>query len=205
MQIESQALTLILASNNSHKVREIRSILEDTNIIVRPLSEFPHIPDPPETGHTFRANALQKAHYVFKRTGLPTIADDSGLSVDALNGAPGVYSKRYTPEATAIANNKKLLHAMDGQKNRTARFTCAMAIVCDAGEQVLMGHCEGQIATICRGEGGFGYDPLFVPKAYPSRHMAELTDTEKNAISHRGESLKTLKQALMSLRLLDAN
>ena len=205
MQIESQALTLILASNNSHKVREIRSILEDTNIIVRPLSEFPHIPAPPETGHTFRANALQKAHYVFKRTGLPTIADDSGLSVDALNGAPGVYSKRYTPEATAIANNKKLLHAMDGQKNRTARFTCAMAIVCDAGEQVLMGHCEGQIATICRGEGGFGYDPLFVPKAYPSRHMAELTDTEKNAISHRGESLKTLKQALMSLRLLDAN
>ena len=88
MQIDRQALTLILASNNSHKVREVRSILEGTNIIVRPLSEFPQIPDPPETGDTFEANALQKAHFVFERTGLPTMADDSGLSVDALDRTP---------------------------------------------------------------------------------------------------------------------
>ena len=205
MQIDRQALTLILASNNSHKVREVRSILEGTNIVVRPLSEFPQIPDPPETGDTFEANALQKAHFVFERTGLPTMADDSGLSVDALNGAPGVYSKRYTPEATAEANNTKLLQVMKNERNRTARFSCAIAIVCETGEQVLMGHCEGQIADHERGDGGFGYDPLFVPALHPKRHMAELTETEKNTISHRGVALKSLRQALISLQLLEEN
>ena len=94
---------------------------------------------------------------------------------------------------------------MKNERNRTARFSCAIAIVCETGEQVLMGHCEGQIADHERGDGGFGYDPLFVPALHPKRHMAELTETEKNTISHRGVALKSLRQALISLQLLEEN
>jgi XTP/dITP diphosphohydrolase len=202
MQIDHQKQKFILASNNKHKVKEIKTILEPFGISLLLLSDYPEIPDPPETGDSFSDNALEKARYVYNWTQLPTIADDSGLSVDALDGAPGVHSKRYTPEATAEANNSKLLQALKGVSKRGAHFTCAIAIVSDKKEHVLMGKCHGVIAMQPIGEKGFGYDPLFIPDAFPDRHMAELTESEKNTISHRGFALEGLIPALRTLGLL---
>jgi XTP/dITP diphosphohydrolase len=204
MQIERQAIKLILASNNAHKVKEIRAILNDHEIVLCPLSEFPEIMDPPETGSTFEANALQKARFVFERTGLPTIADDSGLSVDALNGAPGVHSKRYSKERTDAANNKKLLTALANETNRKAQFCCAIAIVNKNGSRVLFGQCHGKISNISKGRNGFGYDPLFIPDAFPNQHMAELLPHQKNTISHRGEALLGLYGALVDLGIIQS-
>ena len=183
---------LVVASNNSHKLVEIRRVLKPLGFEVVPLSEFPEIPDPPETGNTFEDNSLQKARFVFEITGLPTIADDSGLEVDALNGAPGVYSKRYTPEATADANNRKLLRELTGKQRRSGRFVCALSLVTDKGERVVRGTVEGVIAESESGEQGFGYDPLFMPNDTPGRSMAQLPPEQKDAISHRGRALLSL-------------
>lgn len=202
MQIERQAIDLILASNNSHKVQEIRAILSDHEIQLVPLAEFPEITDPPETGTTFKANALQKARFVFEKTGVPTIADDSGLAVDALNGAPGVRSKRYTAEGTDSANNKKLLRELKDEPNRKAQFCCAIAIVGKRGSRVLFGQCHGKIAYASKGNQGFGYDPLFIPDSFPNKHMAELLPKQKNDISHRGKAMLGLHGALVDLGII---
>ena len=191
--------TLILASNNAHKVVEVQRVLEPLGFVLKPLSEFPEIPDPPETGTTFEANALQKARFVFERTGLPTLADDSGLEVDALGGAPGVYSKRYTPEAIAETNNAKLLRELAGEDHRSGRFVCALALVTERGEEAWRGCVEGQIAHSPTGTNGFGYDPLFIPDALPDRSMAELSPEEKDAISHRGTALLGLPSKIEAL------
>ncbi len=183
---------LVVASNNSHKLVEIGRVLKPLGFEVVPLSEFPEIPDPPETGNTFEANSLQKARFVFEITGLPTIADDSGLEVDALNGAPGVYSKRYTPEATADSNNRKLLSELAGKQKRSGRFVCALSLVTDKGERVVRGTVEGIIAESESGDQGFGYDPLFMPNDAPGRSMAQLPPEQKDAISHRGRALLSL-------------
>ena len=188
--------TLVLASNNAHKIVEIERVLAPLGFQLRPLRDFPEIPDPPETGATFEANALQKADFVFQHTGLLTLADDSGLEVDALNGAPGVYSKRYTPEAIAETNNAKLLSELRGVENRRARFVCALALVGDGQHAVWRGCVEGAIATGLRGHEGFGYDPLFLPDERPGRTMAELSGAEKDAISHRGKALISLPTEL---------
>ncbi len=164
-----------------------------------PLASFPQIPDPPETADTFEGNALQKAHFVFARTALPCIADDSGLEVDALAGAPGVHSKRWTPEAIAETNNAKMLREMAHAENRTARFVCALALVTGKGERVWRGTVEGCIGHALRGSKGFGYDPLFLPDAVPGRTMAELEPHEKDAISHRGRALEALPAAMKAL------
>ena len=186
--------TLVLASNNAHKVEEVQAILAPLGITVRPLSDFPEIPEPPETGDTFEHNALQKARFVFERTGLPTVADDSGLAVDALDGAPGVYSKRFSGATENLheANNALLLEKLAGRTDRGARFVCVIALVTDAGEALARGEVLGHIAEGPRGEGGFGYDPLFLPVDHPGRAMAELTADEKNAISHRGRAFRQL-------------
>ena len=191
---------LVLASNNAHKLEEIGRVLEPLGIDVRPLSDFPDVPEPPETAETFEGNALQKARFVFEHVGLPTIADDSGLVVDALNGAPGVHSKRFTPEATANSNNARLLLDLNGEKQRAARFVCALALVTTSGERTVRGTVEGEIATTPRGEGGFGYDPLFLPTESPGRTMAELTPSEKDDISHRGRALRELPAMLSWLQ-----
>ena len=191
--------TLILASNNAHKVVEVQRVLEPLGYTLKPLSAFPEIPDPPETGTTFEANALQKARFVFERTGLPTLADDSGLEVDALGGAPGVYSKRYTPEAIAKTNNAKLLRELTGIEERSGRFVCALALVTERGEEAWRGCVEGAIAHKLSGENGFGYDPLFLPDASPERSMAELSPSEKDAISHRGQALLELETRVSRL------
>ena len=152
------------------------------------------------SGRARSGNALQKARFVFHHTGLPTLADDSGLEVDALGGAPGVHSKRFTPEATAKANNEKLLRVLSGEENRTARFVCALALVTARGEQCKRGTVEGTISLEIRGSQGFGYDPLFLPDEAPGRTMAELTAEEKDAVSHRGNALRLLPGMIAALQ-----
>ena len=190
-------MRMVLASNNAHKLVEIGRMLTGWDLV--PLKDFPEISDPPETGDTFEGNALQKARFVFERTGLPCIADDSGLEVDALDGAPGVYSKRYTPEAIAETNNARLLRELTGVQDRTARFVCALALVTETGERAWRGTVEGTIGHQLRGEHGFGYDPAFHPDATPGRTMAELAPEQKDAISHRGNALKRLPEAMKAL------
>lgn len=190
---------LVLASNNAHKLEEFSRILQPLGVRLQPLSDFPELDDPPEDAFTFEENALSKARYVFEQTGLPCIADDSGLEVDALDGAPGVRSKRFTPEATAASNNAELLRRLDGVTRRSARFVCALALVTAQGERVHRGTVEGQIADQARGSGGFGYDPLFLPDDQPGRAMAQLKPEEKDAISHRGRAGQHLPAMLEEL------
>ena len=187
---------LILASNNAHKLEEVRRILGPLGITVRPLREFPEIPDPPEDQDSFEGNALQKARFVARITGLAVVADDSGLEVDALGGAPGVHSKRFTPEAVAETNNARLLQELTGVSDRKARFVCAIALVDGERERVTRGTVEGTIGTAQQGIGGFGYDPLFWPDEEPGRAMAELSGEEKDAISHRGRAFRQLPALL---------
>jgi len=192
-------MRLILASNNPHKIEELRHLFVGTAVSFSGLSDWPALPEPPETQDTFTGNALQKARFVYERTGIMAVADDSGLVVDALGGQPGVRSKRWTPEATAQSNNRHLLSALDGITTRTARFVCAMAVVWSGGERVIEGYCEGSIAMALRGAGGFGYDPLFLPDARPGQTMAELSAADKNAISHRGQAFTHLPGLLAEI------
>ncbi|MCB9762352.1 MAG: RdgB/HAM1 family non-canonical purine NTP pyrophosphatase [Alphaproteobacteria bacterium] len=190
---------LVLASNNAHKLDEFGRILQPLGVRLRPLADFPELGDIPETQPTFEGNALQKARYVFDRTGLPCLADDSGLEVDALGGAPGVRSKRYTPEATAASNNRRLLRELRGVDQRAARFVCALGVVTPKGEASLRGTVEGAIGDAPRGHHGFGYDPIFLPDDAPGRTMAELSPAEKDAISHRGRAGRRLPELLERL------
>lgn len=194
---------LVVATNNAHKLEEIRAILADAGLVgveVLGLDHWPELPEPPEDQDTFEGNALQKARFVFERLGLPAVADDSGIEVDALGGAPGVHSKRFTPEATATSNNQRLLDELSGRSDRGARFRCALALVTAQGEQTASGSCEGTIGTGLRGLAGFGYDPLFMPVDHPGRSMAELSAGEKNAISHRGRAFRHLPAMLGALQ-----
>jgi len=195
-------MKLLVATNNKNKLREIRKILSNSSIELIPLSEFPDLPEPPETQNTFQGNALQKARFVAESTSLLVISDDSGLEVDALGGRPGVHSKRYSQEATASANNQKLLKEMQGEANRNARFQCAIAIVAGKKEKIIMGKCEGSILHSPKGDGGFGYDPVFAPLDYKGKSMAQLSPDEKNHISHRANALKQLHQAMLDMGLI---
>jgi XTP/dITP diphosphohydrolase len=190
-------MKLLLATNNAHKVAEIRAILADTPVELLTLADVQGMPDDiPETGHTFEANALQKADFVYKRTGMLCAADDSGLEVHALGGRPGVHSKRYAPEATAEANNRKLLAELDGCTDRSARFRCVLALVGPGVRGTVDGACEGSIGTVPVGTDGFGYDPVFWPRETPGRTMAQLSMADKNAISHRGRAFSRLLELL---------
>jgi XTP/dITP diphosphohydrolase len=187
-------MDLIFATNNAHKAEEVRRILAPHRLST--LAEIGFTDDPPETGSTFAANALQKARFVYEATGRAAVADDSGIEVDDLGGAPGVHSKRYSPSATTEANNALLLEQLGDSNERRARFRCAVAWVGPQGEQVVEGACEGTIATEPSGGGGFGYDPLFLPAEAPGRSMAELSPTEKDAISHRGRAFRAFAALL---------
>lgn len=195
---------LLLATRNPGKLRELRTITRDGHLLAaaggspllwRGLDEFPGVPDASENGQTFAANARLKALHYAAATGLPTLADDSGLEVDYLGGAPGVVSARYAgPQQNNAANVRKLLAAMAGvpAPHRTARFRCSMAFARPG--QVLYestGVIEGCIADSPRGMGGFGYDPVFLVPAL-GRTAAELTPQEKHAISHRGQALRAM-------------
>ena len=187
---------LIFATSNSHKVEEIKQFFSDTSYEVQSLLDFPNIPEAPEPYDTFHENAASKAHFVHPYTGGMVIADDSGLVVDILDGRPGVFSKRYSKEGTAQSNNAKLLSEMNDKKERSARFKCVFAIFDGQSTEYIEGTCEGDINTTLSGKGGFGYDPLFLPKAFPGKSMAELTMDEKNTISHRGRTLQQFKRWL---------
>lgn len=197
-------MKLVLATNNAHKVDEIRRILAEeglSGVELLDLSGWPDLPEAPEDHDRFEDNALQKARYVFEHVGLPCVADDSGIEVAALDWGPGVHSKRFTPEATAASNNARMLAELDGVEDRRARFRCVLALVCEAGQATAAGRVEGTIGHAARGEGGFGYDPLFWPDEAPGRTMAELSAAEKNAISHRGRAFRQLPGLLRDLGL----
>lgn len=193
-------MRLLLATNNAHKVEEIRAILADSDLEISTLLDWPELPEPPEDEPTFEGNALSKARFIHDRTGLPVLADDSGLEVDALGGAPGVHSKRFSPEATGPANNALLLARLRGVTERQARFRCVLAYVDGEVARTVDGRCEGRIAESPRGEHGFGYDPLFLPNEAPGRSMAELSMAEKNAISHRGRAFQRLAELIGGAR-----
>jgi XTP/dITP diphosphohydrolase len=192
---------LILATHNLGKVRELKQMLGDLPVEVRSLHDFPELGEIPETGTTFQENARVKAETVFAHTGLPVIADDSGLEVDALSGAPGVYSARYAGEkATDEDNNRKLLQALSDvpESGRGAQFRSVICAIFGPGKEVFTeGVCRGRIGFGPRGDNGFGYDPLFLVEPDYQRTMAELSLAEKNAISHRSRAFHNLKPLLV--------
>lgn len=191
---------IVLATGNQGKVREMADVLSDFGFDVVAQSEF-NVSDVAETGTTFIENAIIKARHAAKETGLPAIADDSGLEVDALNGAPGVYSARYSGEgATDQKNIDKMLAAMDGipTEKRTARFHCVLVLMKhenDPTPLICHGSWEGHITTEQQGENGFGYDPIFWVSE-DNCSSAELEPARKKQLSHRGKALKKLFSAL---------
>lgn len=192
---------IVLATKNKGKIKEMRELLAPMNIEVLSLADFSPVDDAEENGATFAENAMLKARYYFAHTGTPCLADDSGLEVDALGGRPGVYSARYSGEnATDAANNAKVLREMEGieKDKRTARFRCAMALVGEGIELTTDGTCEGTLLTEERGQGGFGYDPIFyVPKF--DRTLAEMSSEEKNSISHRGAAVRKMADLIAEM------
>ncbi len=192
-------IRLAVATRNAGKIREIRKALEGLPLRLLTCEDFPDWPVPEEEGSTFEENALEKAESLARFSGLPSLADDSGLEVDALDGAPGVSSAYYAGRHGDDAGNvARLLTEMEGipSEGRGARFVCVLALAGPRGERRLIREtCEGRIAEEPRGEGGFGYDPVFVPRGH-SRTMAELTLEEKNALSHRGKALRRLRELL---------
>ncbi|UTA48215.1 XTP/dITP diphosphatase [Simiduia sp. 21SJ11W-1] len=187
---------IVLASNNAGKITELNHLLAECGIRVVPQSAF-DIPDAEETGLSFVENAILKARHAARIANRPALADDSGLCVDALKGAPGIYSARYAGEhGNDAANNAKLLQALEGQPRsaRTARFLCVLALVRHADDPVpiiCQGEWRGEILTQPAGDNGFGYDPLFwVPERQCA--SAQLSKEEKSALSHRGQALKKL-------------
>ena len=226
-------LKLLFATGNAGKLREAREILDPGGIeVVSPydLGLTKEQVDVEETGSTFEENAVIKVQNLWKLTGLPCFADDSGLVVDALGGAPGIYSARYASldgsgeDHNFTSNIDRLLHEMQGVSDRRARFVCVVALMlpeagkgplfrvasqpctgkCSTGGipasmQVFKGTCEGRIAFERAGCGGFGYDPVFIPDAYPDRTLAEVDEDAKNAISHRGDALAKMVRYLKSL------
>lgn len=184
-------MKLLIATKNKHKLAEIRSIFTFPGIELSDLESFPNAPDVIEDGETFDANARKKAVELARLTGLWTLADDSGLEVDALGGAPGVLSARYAGEPVSYpANNRKLLDALRNVSNRRARFRCVIALSDPKGDcRTVEGRCEGRIIDEEKGSGGFGYDPLFIPDGF-SMTFSEMPQDKKNEISHRAWALK---------------
>ncbi len=190
-------MKLIIASNNQHKIREIKEILGEKFEQILSLREASIDHETLEDGNTFLANARKKATEIAEISGCAALADDSGICVDALNGAPGIFSARFAGEhGNDEANNRLLLEKLSSVSERGAHYTCAMVLAYPDGKTVeAEGYLYGDITTAPKGQGGFGYDPLFVPKG-STRTVAEYTDEEKNAISHRGEALRALLQKL---------
>ena len=188
-------INLVIATRNKGKTSEIKSLLSGFPVIIRNLDDFGPIPEVQEDGKTFDDNAYKKASFAAKILGFPALADDSGLVVEALGGAPGVLSARYAGEnATDEERCLKLLNEMKGINNRTAAFECVISIAVPGGAALTYeARCEGLIAEKPAGDKGFGYDPIFY---YPplKKTFAQLTQQEKNRVSHRGKAFKELKE-----------
>lgn len=175
--------TLVFATNNKHKLEEVQAMIGDS-FQLQTLEEIGCHDDIPETGHTFHENASQKSHFLLEKFQVDCFADDSGLEVDALNGAPGIYSARYSGSRDAKENLLLVLKNMEGKTNRSARFKCVISLVLNGKEYFFEGSTEGSLTTEEHGTDGFGYDPIFIPEGYEVT-FAEMSAAEKNAISHR--------------------
>ncbi len=187
---------IIIATKNPNKAKEFKRIFDESEITLKTLLDFPDFPDVRETGSTFEENAKLKAHAVMQKFNLPTIADDSGLQVDALFGQPGIYSARYAGDHNDAANNAKLLSELGGipMEKRTARFVTTLVFSNPNNDDdlVVEGEVKGLIATLPEGDDGFGYDPLFyLPEM--GKTMGQISMDEKNKISHRGRAIRKLE------------
>lgn len=198
-------MKIVVATGNAHKLSEVRAILSPVADSIVPLSDF-DAPEPVEDGITFAENALIKARSACEITGLAALSDDSGITVDVLGGAPGVFSARWSGHHGDDAANRNLLLAQLSDvpdRHRQAAFVSAIALVLpDGGETVVEGRVEGMLTREARGSGGFGYDPIFIPTGH-EQTTAEMTAEEKNALSHRGIALRKLLPIVTELTLGD--
>ncbi len=197
------ALNLLIATGNASKGREMAELLVDTGLRLLTLEDFPNVPnDVEETGTTYAENAAIKARFAAQSTGVVSIADDAGFEVDALNGEPGLYSRRYLGEETTFADKMDyILHALRDvpDEMRGCRFRCAVAIAVPAGKTIICeAVCEGRVGVERRGAHGFGYDPIFLLPSI-GKHMAELPAKEKHLISHRGIAMACARRELANL------
>ena len=193
-------MDLIFATKNKHKVLEINRMLGGKKK-VKSLSDIKFEKNLPETGHTLEENALQKARYINKHLGVDCFADDTGLEIEALNGAPGVYSARFAgPEKDSIKNIQKVLFELKNKNNRKARFRTVIALIAGSKEMLFEGYVNGTILDAPRGEGGFGYDSIFMPEGY-NLSFAEMPLSQKNKISHRAMALQKLIDYLQKKQL----
>ncbi len=194
------SLQIVFATGNENKLREVKQLVaEETGIEIVGLDTVGITEEIPETGDTLEDNALEKAFYVADKCEEYCISDDTGLLVDALDGRPGVYSARYAGEhCSADENIDKLLSELEGVEDRSARFRTIIALVMDGVEYLFGGEVEGSIATERKGEGGFGYDPVFIPSGYDIS-FSEMTPDQKNSISHRGLALQGLVKFLKEI------
>lgn len=192
--------TIVVATRNAHKAEEIRAMLAGLPVTVKDLRDFPDCPEVDEDGETLDENALKKARVAHQCTGLPVIADDTGLEVYYLLGAPGIYSARYAGESATYAdNNRKLIKTMTQvpSRKRQARFRCVVALVAKGSEQLFEGKVEGDILYAPQGSNGFGYDPVFRPDGFTESY-AELSSEQKNSISHRARAVSAFISFLQS-------
>lgn len=192
---------LLFATGNAGKLRELRALVGDAVEVVS-LKDLPPVPEPVEDGATFEENAVKKARAYSEATGLPALADDSGLCVDALDGRPGVHSARYAPGDDKARYEKLLADLADvPEEKRTASFRCALALVTGKGDspRVEVGRCEGVILRAPKGTNGFGYDPVFQVEGEGGRSMAELAPEEKSRVSHRARAFQLMRRHLLAL------
>ena len=194
-QSETDAVNILFATNNAHKLMEVQAVLGPGFRLVTPR-ECGVTEEIPEEQETLEGNASQKAHYLHDRTGCDCFADDTGLEVEALGGAPGVHSARYATDGHDFAaNNELLLRNLEGVGDRRARFRTVISLILDGEEHLFEGIVEGHIAQCASGSEGFGYDPLFIPEG-SAKTYAEMTPAEKNALSHRGRAVRKLAEFL---------
>ncbi len=193
---------IVLATGNKNKVREFRELLRDSDIEIKSLDDYGPMPEPVEDGATFDDNAYKKAHHYARVLGLPCLADDSGLVVDALDGQPGVHSARYAGEdASDWDNCEKLLAEMKDKSDRSAHFECVLSLATPGGPALTWeGRCDGEITTERRGESGFGYDPVFLSKDL-GKTFAEASMEEKNKVSHRGRALAEFASEIGKIKI----
>jgi len=196
-------ISLVLATRNRHKVEELSAMLKELPVRILSFHDFPDMPDVVEDGATLTENAIKKAREVALFTGLPALADDTGLEVDALDGAPGVRSARFAGEPSNWEeNNSKLITDLRGIEGsaRAAAFRCVVALAMHGDEEVrtVEGVTHGVILEAARGQGGFGYDPLFLPDGHDLTY-AEMRSDEKNAVSHRGKAIKNARALIVAL------
>lgn len=192
-------MELIFATHNNNKVKEVTKMLP-SYLSMKSLTAIDFFEEIEETGETFEENALLKAKTIFNKTGKNVFADDSGLVIEALDGAPGVYSARYAGTGKDEDNIAKALKELDGKTNRKAYFISIFCLILNGKEYFFEGRVNGTIATEIRGDNGFGYDPIFIPDGF-SKSFAQMTPEEKNAISHRGKAIEKLNDFLTNLNV----